>query len=688
MFQQHSKSSSWESLIVLHMADSGKEDTVYVECCRRCSFRYEFLLQSGQLVTVLCGRPKNVEYSAISYLWEDTIRIPLHCQKCSEVITVPMRDSIKLSRILEFVRGGATIWLDALSINQDDPKDLNAQLAMMGDIYLQAERVSVLLPSTDYGAYEMLKQLGTVSDEIVKKHKSFGMLQDPPQTPVEQVSSEKLEELATRYMDLVHLWVASLHQWAYWRRAWTFQEWAMASEIDISLEGSKSNESLKSIKNVIVMASAIIAYWKMEKVKKDYPLPEGLKKLIKAREELGKDRNLVRAHFPFQDFLISDDEQNPTSQRASAILPAFPSSMDSGTYVTPSSKLNPSIGLRSGLSLALNAMKTSKREARYEADRVACWASMCNIEYDYSKDDTFAVALHKVVTVLRKRGFRIYNFHVNTSSAETDLLFLEYAASHRSHHSSTGAFLYGSPIFTGRADTVTHISLCLQDGPAIVGLKSNSIITLKKIKGGSIESHTLFDNIPTVIGILRSIVSGKAVENSEDVISLIQVLLTKTSSQQLQKCRLVTAQIPVKDSPVIESFLAWTICPSDIEPSGLFVAQESLNGTLILAVQNPSSMAKETRILSYFTMTHQRDGTFLIVSDETGLVDVVFRPLRPQNTLSWMQELNLPGLDLFPNGLDMLDTLDDRALGVQITLEKDSLSLSNAWGSNQHRYLI
>src|SRR4051794_10723076 len=47
------------------------------------------------------------------------------------------------------------------------------------------------------------------------------------------------------------------------------------------------------------------------------------------------------------------------------------------------------------LSMMLNAMGTNKREARFEADLIACWASMCNIKYDYKKEDSFGVALQK-----------------------------------------------------------------------------------------------------------------------------------------------------------------------------------------------------------------------------------------------------------------------------------------------------
>jgi hypothetical protein len=75
----------------------------------------------------------------------------------------------------------------------------------------------------------------------------------------------------------------------------------------------------------------------------------------------------------------------------------------------------------------LNSYGVGKRKARFEANLVCCWASMCNIRYDYSQDDSFGQALQKVVGAIRQKGIRLYNFVVNTDAAEVDLCFHEYA---------------------------------------------------------------------------------------------------------------------------------------------------------------------------------------------------------------------------------------------------------------------
>jgi hypothetical protein len=46
------------------------------------------------------------------------------------------------------------------------------------------------------------------------------------------------------------------------------------------------------------------------------------------------------------------------------------------------------LGIRSRLSLMLDAFGSNERKARYGADLICCWASMCNIKYNYDKQDS------------------------------------------------------------------------------------------------------------------------------------------------------------------------------------------------------------------------------------------------------------------------------------------------------------
>jgi hypothetical protein len=91
-----------------------REDRISIEGCRTCSAEYKFRLDSGDDVTFVCGIPKDHAYKAVSYVWEEVSSLALECRNCSAIVRVPMRDSHKFRHLMDFVRGGSTIWLDAL----------------------------------------------------------------------------------------------------------------------------------------------------------------------------------------------------------------------------------------------------------------------------------------------------------------------------------------------------------------------------------------------------------------------------------------------------------------------------------------------------------------------------------------------------------------------------------------------
>jgi Heterokaryon incompatibility protein (HET) len=670
-----------------------KSDPVIIECCRKCNSSYQFKLESTEIVTVLCGRPIDQKYKAVSYLWERISDLPLKCRRCSVMTTIPMRDASKLWRIMTFVGGGSVIWLDAMSIDQNDPEDKAAQLLVMGDIYRNAETVSVLLPDSDEEAYRKLVQLRVTADAIVKRSEAFQVSpsNDPGSIATEQ--TEVLNKLADDYWTQMRDWTANIHKWNYWRRAWTFQEWAMAPEIEISWESAREKEYLVNIKNDIVMASTILGHWKKTTAMQSAitSRTEKLRQQIHLREELGRDLNAVRAHFPFEDLLVADEAEDPDVLRRGTFIPTMPMATDSGTYVSLKALSNPSLKFRSLLSLALNAINTSEREATYDADRVACWASMCNIGYHYDRHDSFAVALHKVTSALRRRGIKIYNFLVNTDSGETDLKFLDYAAAHHQTNAATEGYLFGTPIFIGRADTLTHVRHSLSQDGELAHLGGNSNVTLRQIDKVIIRRPVSWDDRTGAISAFRSALSGK-VDGTRlfDVGDMIEKLIIDIPSRQLNKFLFVSLAITVADVHTMWYFNAWAICPSNINLADLFVARESLNGTLVLAVyKGPFSLkqpAKEAQIVSYLNMTHQRDGTYLVKADEKGVVDIVFRTVdTPQHELFWIPQSELRGMageSLLPEW-NTHDILSDRVFDMQINLGDREFSLVSLKGGTK-----
>ncbi|CZR66459.1 uncharacterized protein PAC_16360 [Phialocephala subalpina] len=608
-----------------------EKPSVSVEACRKCCLRYDFLLPDDKIVTVLCGQPSEVAYKAVSYLWENTKPLSLVCKKCSAVKVIPMRDAGKLWNILEFVRGGSKIWLDALSIDQDDPSDLAAQLAVMGNIYRDAKVVSVMLPAEDKEAYELLKKLAITADEIVKRREEFGLILPAlPGTRSVTEGQSTPEELAHEYQRLFSLWELVTSKWSYWSRAWTFQEWTMAAEIDIAWEGIPNHGGLMNVKNVIVSSSSIIGHWKMQNAAAPCQEAESAL-LVRAamRSELSKDLNLVRLHFPFQDFLVADEVGDPIELRTRTSLTPM-HSISSGTSVEIFEGDPKTPNLRRLLGLALTAISITKRKARYEADLVHCWASMCNIEYEYNKDDFFPFALQKVIAALRKAGIQIFNFHNNCLGGETDLKFMDYAAAMKQSNLASGAFMFGAPVFVGRVDTITHIRHCLEQVEEPVDFPRYGVVNLQILENAIIQTPVAFTDKTLVISMLKDLVAGTA--DGEEVLNVtdeLQKLLENMSLvalEQLGRYSLIPISIGCQDSGLTWDFPAWTIVPSHLDTSRPFIARESLNGTLVLAAPVDEHQA---RIVAYLNMAHQRHGTYLIKTDENGIADIVFRKPDP-----------------------------------------------------------
>lgn len=425
----------------------------------------------------------------------------------------------------------------------------------------------------------------------------------------------------------------------------------MAAEIDITYEHASSGTGLQNVKNVIVSASSTVGQWKVQNAISSHLEPNPLFAKLRVREETSHMLNIVRKHFPFQDFLVSDENEDQDSMRIlTSLSPAH--TLDSGTHVSLATADKQSISLRALVGLALNAMSIGPRQARYEADLVACWASMCNINYGYKKEDSFELALQKVITALRQRGFRIYNFLVNTDGGETDLRFHEYAAAMPHTNSTSGALLLGSPILTGRADTVRHIQHSLSQSGILTSLPTTFDITLRPILEIEIKSPIMFADISDIIKAYRGLVIGQADDMGvADAGLKIGELLAEMSASdpaQLRKHSLLPLSVTVQEGSYVETparedinsavteqstiinypINAWAIIPSHLLAAEVFTARESLNGTLVLATP-ASTNVKHASIVAYVTMTHQRYGTYLIKADEDGVLDMVFKKQDP-----------------------------------------------------------
>ncbi len=92
--------------------------------------------------------PDTLNYVALSYTWEDTIRsVPIQVWNSwwtahTIHVTRSLLDALTFPRVPDNWR---RVWVDQLSINQADEKEKASQIALMGEIYRKASVVRVWL---------------------------------------------------------------------------------------------------------------------------------------------------------------------------------------------------------------------------------------------------------------------------------------------------------------------------------------------------------------------------------------------------------------------------------------------------------------------------------------------------------------------------------------------------------------
>ena len=180
------------------------------------------------------------------------------------------------------------------------------------------------------------------------------------------------------------------------------------------------------------------------------------------------------------------------------------------------------------------------QEATYEADLVCCWASMCSISYDYSKEDPLAVATAKIVRSLRQRGITIFNFTASSHrEQDIDLAFFVYVAAHRQSNAINQAIFPGSPIFSGYADTLNHFQAVLKGygtQPGTLPHAASGTVAVQALFDAAILTVVPFSNRLAVIATLKRVFSGGEADNMmfTDQLSLILTQLNLIPESYLE----------------------------------------------------------------------------------------------------------------------------------------------------------
>lgn len=572
------------------------------------------------------------------------------------------------------------VWLDNMSIDQDDAHDIAAQVAVMGDIYSKAETVSVLLPESDHKAFEILARVlpsaRTLVDEKWKlKYHGGTMKHELRQSdgswksaPKEDHVGPETSVLAKGFFEDIRQLLQGLGEYAYFQRAWTFQEWSLAHDIEIAVDRSTEVSTatttiptLRNVKSYIVYVALMMADYKLRL--SDYVLVDsGLN-----RGDVVQRINEIRRLFPMEDVCLSYDEVDDFELTLQTALPGV-----MGTHAMLGLASSPRVPrddtqrFRVRLSSMLDAFAPSGqiRQARYDADLVACWATMCNIPYAYSKNDSLAHALIKVVRKLRDMGVRLFNFQVNEKThSEVDFKFFQYATAHaqsNAANTSNPADIPGAPIFTGRASTLRHIMYGIAPPDQFesrisiddVGVEGCDGIAIRHVQRTLVMSSILLADLSGVQDGLRMATSGAADGVCfYDIATRVRDMLMQVPTTWLLAKRFVTVAIYTDST----RFFAWALCPASMRPRQLIVAREETNGTLVLAAlcseTSPSGEELTASIIvAYLTISDHQCDTFLIPTDEEGNLEVIFKTPKRRDIL---------------NGY----TQHDRRLRTQVTLD-------------------
>ncbi|KAJ1559747.1 hypothetical protein HK405_009512 [Cladochytrium tenue] len=639
------------------------EGPLAVSKCRHCAGRFEYSLD-GLTYTVMIGIPAAKSgYNAISYVWGDVQTYRFACGTCGRETQAPFASVAKLHDLLRLgggvagfggaVRGGGgdsatkgtptPVWLDSLSIHQADDADKARCMAAMGRIYDNAMKVCVLLPAEDVAAFVVLFRLTVAAETVLTYLPAFSQNEDI------EVRGKQLSEYCKDYWRLTSEIEDKLGGWSYWSRAWTFQEWTLASDIDVGLEGAfGSRESYVAIASdmpqIDRVPSVKLKAWMAGSGLAKYKLAEGQYAAVSQgfpAAEAATRFEAVKKLFPYADYMLTPDEIDPDEKQFAAAFSAIAASQG---------KLDLLLGLTNRLGaddddrkfqrrlrVALNSYAASRRHARFEADLVCCWASMLNIAYDYRKEDSVATALGKVVAKLREKGIKVYNFQppvaAGTGDTLVDVTFFDYAHEHWQCNVFDRSNFPGAPVFTGIADMVAHLRVAFQQlqqqqqAPPPLQIQGGNPAPLHRVPGASILSVTRLDKFTwetfsltlsnTVVGVADGF-------RWHDVLAETWKVVAATPKEVLARLAIVVAKLPIGTTRASypNYAYAWAVCSAAVceaSASALAVARDDITGTLAVTARQ-SRNQPATVVIGYLLLTCQQSGCHLFETGADGHV--------------------------------------------------------------------
>lgn len=182
------------------MTDS---NPVELTSCRACSSNFTYVPKDGGPITILVGiPPQGATYKALSHVWGPYNLVEMRCETCHSNFDIRWRSKDTFLRAMELAGSGNKIWIDNMSINQDDPSDVSQQVAVMGDIYGNAQSVAVLLTGSDMPAYNKIAGILQIASTLLSRKGQFDYnLEDQDWDPALGEEIEATGELAKSFFE-------------------------------------------------------------------------------------------------------------------------------------------------------------------------------------------------------------------------------------------------------------------------------------------------------------------------------------------------------------------------------------------------------------------------------------------------------------------------------------------------------
>lgn len=154
---------------------------------------------------------QEIEYEALSYVWGDeSIRESITVNNKKLSVTKNLYDALHSIRHSDRAK---LLWTDAICIDQQNVRERNVQVAMMGEIYLAAKTVNVYLGEANTYTEFLLRMLEEYEDpQATPDSKIF----DTPNWPV-------ILEYMTRNHAQIFQSLVSIMSRPWFSRMWIFQ---------------------------------------------------------------------------------------------------------------------------------------------------------------------------------------------------------------------------------------------------------------------------------------------------------------------------------------------------------------------------------------------------------------------------------------------------------------------------------